>query len=602
MYRPGLRPIRTGDTMPSRVLLLVLVWGLTSVPGGAQKERSGPLRAANLIQQAQELLRSGQPGKAQEQLQRAIALAPDSVQAHVLLADADAQLGKVNEAIRSYETVLKLRPNYPPALYNLGILQLQAGRFDAAARYLLAFRNQSPRDREVLLPLAHCLFQLGRKQEGLQAVQTAVAAGNDSPVLLRKAGELLLADGLVEQAVKPLEKALELDPSSDECRLTLALAETRLDNNESVVRLLGDHPKANEPSLAILLGPALCRLHRCREAVLTLKKATQTHPNEKRLYLSLAEAYAGTADNQKAVQILRSAHSMWPGDAEIRIALARELFQAGDPASASAILEEKGNEPLTEGGLRTLAQCYLALNRLREAEQVAERAASGNAPEEASLLALANIYLLQARDPEVITLLERHRHRFSESPRYLFTLALSYYNRGNYSLALELLAKVISRDPQLAQAHYLTGNCLASLGKPPDAIPYYQTAVSLAPDNFLYRFYLGLALSMVGKKDLAEEELKRSIELNGSHAPARYELAKIYFDTGRNDLAREELEKATKINPDFESSYYLLNRVYASLGRNDEANAMLKQLRQIQQKRREEERAMKQRESSAEEP
>jgi Tfp pilus assembly protein PilF len=101
---------------------------------------------------------------------------------------------------------------------------------------------------------------------------------------------------------------------------------------------------------------------------------------------------------------------------------------------------------------------------------------------------------------------------------------------------------------------------------------------------------------------MAEEELKRSIELNGSHAPARYELAKIYFDTGRNDLARVELEKATKINPELESSYYLLSRVYASLGRNDEASALLKQFRQIQQNRREEERAMKQPESSNEGP
>ena len=602
MSRVELKSIRNGHTMPSRVFLLVIVWGLTTVPGGAQKEGSAALRAADLTQQAQELLRNGQPGKAQEQLQKAIAMAPDSVQAHVLLADADAQLGNVNEAIRNYEIVLKLSPNYPSALYNLGILQLRAGRFDAAAGYLLAFRKQSPKDLGVLLPLAQCLFELGRKQEGLQAVQTAVAAGNDSPVLLMKAGELLLAGSLVEQSAEPLKKALELDPSSDECRLTLALAETRLHHYKSVVRLLGDHPKANEPSFAILLGPALCRLDRCREGVRLLENASQTHADDRRLYLSLAEAYTVTADNQKAVQILKSAHSRWPGDAEIRIALAQGLFQAGDPASASAILEADGDEPLTEGGLCLLAQCYLALNRLREAEQVAQRAASGNAPEEASLLALANIYQLQGRDPEVITLFERHHHRFSDSPRYLFTLALSYYNRGSYLLALDLLAKANSLDPALAQSQYLTGNCLSSLGKLEDAIPHYQTAVSLAPDNFLYHFYLGFVLSRVGKKDLAEKELKRSIELNGSHAPARYELGKIYFDTGRYDLARVELEQATQINPDLESSFYLLSRVYASLGRNDEASAVLKQFRQIQQKRREEERAMKQRESGNEDP
>lgn len=602
MYRAGRKSILTGHTMPSRALLLVAAWGWMAVPGGAQSVSSSATRVANLTQQALELLRSGQPGKAQEQLQKAIAIAPDSVQAHLLLADADAQLGKANEAIQNYEIVLNLRPNYPSALHNLGILKLQAGRFDAAAGYLLAYRKQSPDDRQVLLPLAQCLFELGRNQEGLQVIQTAVAAGNDSPVLLQKAGELLLAYGLVEPAVKPLEKALELDPSSDECRLTLAVAETRRHHDESVVRLLGNHPKAHEPSFAIILGPALCRLNHCQEAVLTLEKAMESHANDRRLSLSLAEAYAGAGDHQKAVQTLRSADSLWPRDAEIRTALARELLQAGDPSSASAALEEKGKGPLTEGELCVLAESYVAQNRMSEAEQVALRAASGNAPEEASLLVLANIYLLQGRDPEILTLLERHRQRFSGSPRYLFTLALSYYNRGNYSQASDLLAKVTALDPALAQAHYLTGNCLASLGKLEDAVPHYQTAVNLAPGNFLYHFYLGFVLSRVGKKEPAEKELNTSIELNGSHAPAHYELANIYYDSGRYDAARVELEKATQINPELESSYYLLSRVYASLGRNDDASAALKQFRQIQQRRRDEERAIKERAASDEKP
>lgn len=586
----------------SRALLLAALGGVTLLPAGAQNQSTSASRAADQTRQAQELLRSGEPAKAEELLHYTVVIAPNSVQAHLLLADADAQLGNVKEAIENYETVLKLRPDYPSALHNLGILELQAGRFDTAARYLQAYRKQSPQDREILLPLAQCLFELGRNQEGLQAIQTAVSGPNVSPMLLMNAGEMLLDSGLVEQAVKPLEKALELDSSSDECRLTLALAETRLRNYESVVRLLQNHPKADEPSFAILLGPALCRLDRCSEAVLTLEKALKNHAGDRRLFLSLAEAYAGSGDQRNAVQILKSAYSQWPEDAEIRTSLAGELLQAGDPATASAILEEKTNEPLTERGLSLLAQCYVALNRLEEAEQVAQRATAVDAPQEASLLVLANIYLLQGRDQEIITLLDRHRPRFSKSPRYMFTLALSYYNRGNYTVAFDMLDKVTTLDPSLAQAHYLTGNCLASMGKLGDAVAHYQTAVGLAPDNFLYHFYLGFVLSRIGTKDRAEEELKTSIGLNASHAPARYELAKIYFDTGRNDLARVQLEKAIQTDPDLEGSYYLLSRVYAGLGRNDDANAMLQQFRQIQQKRREEERAMKQRESSGEKP
>jgi tetratricopeptide (TPR) repeat protein len=579
------------------LLSFILACGLTVVPGLAQSQPAGAPAAAELARQAQELLRSGKPAEAQALLQRVVRLAPQSAQAHALLGDADAQLGKTAEAIREYETVLKLRPNYPPVLFNLGILQYRAGKFAPAAAYLESFHRQSPEDLSVLLPLAECFFQLGRRQQGVKALQTAMAGANNSPVMLMKAGELLLSADLPGDAVKPLERALALAPSSDECRLALALAQSRLHQYQDVVNLLADHPKADEPAFAVLLGPALCRLQRCGEAVPRLEKAVEIDSADRRLYLELAEAYAASAEKQKAIRTLQSAYHLFPQAVDVRVALAEALLGAGDPGQAAMLLEQAEGEPLAEPGLRLLAQCYLALDRQPEAEQAARRAASGNAPEEASLLGLANIYLLEGRDPEIIKLLEAQRQRFAKSARYLFTLGLSYYNVGNYAAASELAGKAIANDPQFAQAQYLAGNSLSSLGKLEEAISHYQAAASLAPANFLYHQYLGIVLARVGKKEPAEAELKESIQLNGSHAPARFELAKLYFAQGRNDLAREELEQTTRIDPEFESSYYLLSRVYASLGRNEEAGASLKQFRAIQQKRREEARALKERES-----
>ena len=528
---------------------------------------------------------------------------PASADAWALLAAAYSQLGQRQDALRSYQTVLKLQPRSPEALYNVGIIHLQDGRFRDAARYLQAFRQQRPKDTGVLLPLAHCLFQLGQVPQGLEAVDKVLRSAGNSAEIHWKAGQLLLANGLPQEAVRPLETGLKLQPSSDEILLALVSAESRLDHASRVLELLGNEALLAKPPLAIIWSSSLCQLKRCSEAVPILEGLLRQNPNEKGLYMGLAAAYSASSRSELAMQLLRSANARWPDDSEIRTKLAKLLLVRGDAAGASHMLVSKGEQPLTLEQQSLLVQCYLALNRVEDAQKVAEQAvAGGGDPPEGLLVALANIYQLQARDQDVITLLERHRARFGESSSYLFTMSLSYYNRGNYLVARELLAQAIARNPQLAQAHYLTGSCWASMGKPAEAVGSYENAVRLVPDHPLYRFHLGLVLSMVGRKDLAERQLRKSVELNGSHAPARYELAKLYFDSSRDGFAREQLEEGIRADPQFESSYYLLSQVYARLGRREDAARMMKQFQAIKRQRHEEERGLKRLGASAQKP
>ena len=260
---------------------------------------------------------------------------------------------------------------------------------------------------------------------------------------------------------------------------------------------------------------------------------------------------------------------------------------------ALVVLREAPKSALSTEELGMMLKGYAAIDRLEEACRYGELAEQRADVTEATLINLANVYQLQARDPDAIALLERHRAQFSASPRYMFTLAFSYYNRGNYSLSNDLLNGVIARDSNLAQAFYLKGNCLSSLGKPEEALPQYETAARLNPNNYLYHFQLGMVLSTLRQKVPAEAELKKSIELNTGHAPAHYELAKIYFDSSRDELARQQLEEAIRVNPEFGSPYYLLSRVYARVGRTEDSATTLKHFRELQQKQREAERALK---------
>ncbi len=170
--------------------------------------------------------------------------------------------------------------------------------------------------------------------------------------------------------------------------------------------------------------------------------------------------------------------------------------------------------------------------------------------------------------------------------RYLFTLSMSYYNLGKFEETRDTLARVLSLEPSLAQAHFLMAHSFSSSGDRERALPYYEEAMRLDPDNPLYHFQLGLVLGQLGRKDQATIELQRSLALDGTHAPALFELARIYFGDSKLDEAQGLLEHAIEANPDFESSYYLLSQVMQK-GRTAEARAMLEQFKQVQDRIRE---------------
>jgi tetratricopeptide (TPR) repeat protein len=534
--------------------------------------------------EAASLLKEGKANQAKQILQHFLGRAPASVDGWTLLGQAYVQLGSDAEARHSYERALRLDARAEQALYNLGILELRSGRLTSAAKHLGAYHSVRPGDAYVLLPLAHCLFRLGRTTEWKRVLNEAFEAGLNSPEWDLEAGKMLLTEGLALQAVKPLTEALQLQPDSSEARLSLALAESQLAHPERVAQLLSGQPLPDSPLYSSLLGSALCQLGRCDEGVSILQAAKGQWIEDKSIYVNLASAYEETSKGASALSVLQEAHQRWPDDIEIRYKLARRLLLAHEAMSAISLLAPIPNPTREE--LELLTECYVAVRSFEEARQTAAKAVAQFGTPESSLLALANVLQLQGKDPEVISLLEAHRTKSSATPRFLFTLGLSYYRVGKYKASRDLLEKVVVLDPSLAQAQFLIGSSYSSLGQPQEALPHYKAAVDLEPKNFLYQFQVGLVLSLLGQKAAGEEYLRRSIEINGSHAPARYHLAEIYFESGRYELAQQELEQAIELNPGFDSSYYLLSRVYSRLGKQQDAVTTMKRFQEIKDQAR----------------
>lgn len=87
--------------------------------------------------------------------------------------------------------------------------------------------------------------------------------------------------------------------------------------------------------------------------------------------------------------------------------------------------------------------------------------------------------------------------------RYLYRKARELADQGKHDMALNYFRQAVIIAPRYSQAYYQMGNCLALLGKYPEAIEKYQRAIRTDPLARKPREYLDrlLARQERGKKE-----------------------------------------------------------------------------------------------------
>ena len=166
------------------------------------------------------------------------------------LGTAQSHLGRIHDAIDSYQKALALAPNNPKLEFNLAVTFVKAGNCSAAVEHLLNLRKSAPdlRDEELL---AFCYYHLGHYSLAARAGEKVQAAEPGDP-----ANALIL--GSAYTRLGQYDKALPL--------ITLALksagsAEGHMIMGETLLGLRLYHPAMEELTQAAQLQPDLPGLH-----------------------------------------------------------------------------------------------------------------------------------------------------------------------------------------------------------------------------------------------------------------------------------------------------------------------------------------------------
>lgn len=228
------------------------------------------------------LRRLGHPDQSLACHERAIALAPREASFHnnrgLVLHEG---LGRMAEALASFDTALALEPGYAAASFNKGNALRALGRLDDALQSYARAVTLRPDYMEAHHNRAAVLKGLGRLEEALAGCERVVALRPQSAPAHRQRANLLADLGRLEEALNCYERALECQPDDAGSWSFRGVVQRSLGRPsqalESFDRALAIRP--DDAGLHNNRGNALRDLGRLHEALASYERALVLQPD-----------------------------------------------------------------------------------------------------------------------------------------------------------------------------------------------------------------------------------------------------------------------------------------------------------------------------------
>jgi tetratricopeptide (TPR) repeat protein len=172
---------------------------------------------------------------------KAIVLDAMSSPAHTELGDVLRELRRPDEALTAYTAAITIDPNNVVARNNCAGQLYKLGRYeDAIAHYDMALSRRPVSDgatSALHFGRAIALVALGRIQDALTSLEAAATHPNDVNSLLLY-GDILLRQGDTDGAVNTFEKAVHAYPQSALAYHNLGMSLSKAGRHEEAVRAL----------------------------------------------------------------------------------------------------------------------------------------------------------------------------------------------------------------------------------------------------------------------------------------------------------------------------------------------------------------------------
>ena len=361
--------------------LVALVTAATVVWMEVRQERE----FRRLIVEGNAALDAGRTSEAIEAFSGALAFKPDSMLAHLQRAETYRRRGEPDLAAaqRDAREANTLDPTAPQPIELLGDISSAMGNFDEAIEHFDRYLQLDDRSARVMYKLALAYVRQGRAALAIDPLRRAISLDDrfaEAHYLLA----LALRDrGNSDQALRELRRAIVLHPALIPAREELAdlqwsrgHAREAIDELEAIAAL-----EPSRPERVVDVALTLARTGQREAAIVTLKRATERHPDSPVLLAALGRVWLDTAaadDDpdavRKAIAALQPQTRKPNVTSEVLALLGEAQLRAGNVSDAERTLQQAvTRQPVIAMAYRHLAEAARRRGHLAAARDAETR-------------------------------------------------------------------------------------------------------------------------------------------------------------------------------------------------------------------------------------
>lgn len=454
----------------------------------SQALKIDPLNIEALHDRALQYLAHGKVDAARADAEALRKTAPTSVASAYVDAVLQFRDKKPAEARETLQRLLKIAPDYRPAIQLSGSVELALGNLQIAEVNFARVARAEPWNLHARRMLAQTLLGQGRAEDAQRSLEGLKFENIRDPELFSVAGDVAIARQEFAKAAAYFERAVELAPNNPAMLADLGIARMALGKSEGVTDLEAaaamDRKSDRIDNLLILNQLRQKKYDDALASIAELEKKNAKNP--------LAWHFRGIA--QLGLKQLPAARLSF----EKALALDAGFFPA---ASSLATLDIEQGKPdaARQRFLSLLAKKKDHVQSMMALAELAGRA--GRLDEQADWLGKAMQANPKNLDPVV-------------------QLVYLHLSRNQPRAALELAETALRANPDAEQAYALLGAAQLSTGDHRAAVDTFNQLVAKAPKSAAAQVRLALALIAGKQSASARDALKKALLLQPGHLGA----------------------------------------------------------------------------------
>jgi protein O-GlcNAc transferase len=426
--------------------------------------------------------------------------------------------------------------------------------------------------------LSHSDFQAARA-DFENVVRLAPSAEQGHSAL----GAVLVRVGETAAGIRELEKALAMKPGDTSAQQNLALAREQSGEPAQALPWFAKLEAASDREKRPLPAEVLAAYARCLAAtrqygaaVAKMKQAAAAAPRNGEWLDELGTIYAQQQDWIHAQEAFSSALEIEPGLAMAHFHLGVTLEAEQQPGALQELRKAYAMAPGNAAIAMEFGRMLAAGGNDEEAIPVLRRAMEIGPGSSAAAYQLGLALQRTNRVDEAIPLLEKAATN-ATNPDALTNLGMALCQAQRAKDAVPVLQRAVSLAPQNPTAHENLAAAYIQLSQFDEAVTQLRAALELSPNTPQLHYNLGLALKMKDDDADAIPEFEKTETLDPSAPEAPYALGLLYLQAGRYADAARELNTSLKLQPANGDGWATLGSVYNHLDRLPEATAALQE-------------------------